>query len=144
MAYTYDYPRPCISVDSVVFRKTTGKLQVLLIRRGNPPYQGMWACPGGFLEMEETLEECALRELFEETGLKGIEMTQLHAFGDVYRDPRCRLVTIAYYGFIQDEDTPVKGGDDALEARWFDVDDLPQLAFDHDKILSTALEKITP
>lgn len=142
MVYTYDYPRPCVSVDSVVFRCLKEKTEVLLIKRGNPPYQGMWAFPGGFLEMEETLEDCAHRELFEETGLKDIELTQLFAFGDVHRDPRCRLITVAYFGFVNDISAAVKGGDDALEARWFDLDHLPALAFDHDKILSKALEKI--
>ena len=142
MVYSYDYPRPCVSVDSVVFQRSGKQTQVLLIKRGNPPYQGMWAFPGGFLEMEETLEECAHRELFEETGLKGIELTQLFAFGDVHRDPRCRLITVAYYGFAHDPDTQIQGGDDALEARWFDIKALPQLAFDHDRILLKALEKI--
>ena len=142
MVYSYDYPRPCVSVDSVVFKRSDKQTQILLIKRGNPPYQGMWAFPGGFLEMEETLEECAHRELFEETGLKGIELTQLYAFGDVHRDPRCRLITIAYFGFIDDRSSAVKGGDDALEARWFDIKALPQLAFDHDRILLKALEKI--
>jgi 8-oxo-dGTP diphosphatase len=144
MVYSYDYPRPCVSVDSVVFKRSAGKTEVLLIKRGNPPYQGMWAFPGGFLEMDETLEDCAHRELFEETGLKGIKLSQLYAFGDVHRDPRCRLITVAYYGFVDEVSKEIKGGDDALEARWFDLDQLPRLAFDHDKILEKALEKIAP
>ena len=138
--YTYDYPRPAVTADSVVFCNGSDGLSVLLIERMNEPFKGCWAFPGGFMEMEEDAEDCAKRELKEETGLEIRAMRQLGAFTDVNRDPRGRTVSIAYYAVI--EKAAVKGSDDAAQARWFPIDSIPPLAFDHDKILRMALEKI--
>jgi 8-oxo-dGTP diphosphatase len=143
MPYSYDYPRPCVTVDAVVFRKHAGKWEVLLVQRRFPPYQGQWAFPGGFVDMEETLEEAVDRELEEETGLKGIVLSQLKAFSAVHRDPRARVIGIAFYGIAEGNQTEVQGGDDAKEARWFPLDDMPALAFDHGEIFQAAFEKIT-
>ena len=139
-AYTYDYPRPAVTADSVVFCNGSDGLSVLLIERMNEPFKGCWAFPGGFMEMEEDAEDCAKRELKEETGLEIRTMRQLGAFTDVNRDPRGRTVSIAYYAVI--EKSEVKGADDAIQARWFPIDSIPLLAFDHDKILRIALEEI--
>ena len=138
--YTYDYPRPAVTADSVVFCNGSDGLSVLLIERMNEPFKGCWAFPGGFMEMEEDAEDCAKRELKEETGLEIRTMRQLGAFTDVNRDPRGRTVSIAYYAVI--EKSEVKGADDAIQARWFPIDSIPPLAFDHDKILRMALEEI--
>ena len=142
MSYTYDYPRPMVTVDAAVFRKTERGMEVLLIKRGNYPYEGMWALPGGFVDMEETLEEAVVRELQEETGLSGIQLKQLHAFSEIHRDPRGRNISINFYGIADSKNTDVKGGDDAADARWFPVDQLPELAFDHIKVVEMALKKI--
>jgi 8-oxo-dGTP diphosphatase len=138
--YTYDYPRPLVSVDNVIFRIIENQQEVLLIKRKKPPYQSMWAFPGGFIEMEETLLESAARELREETGLKGIELTQFYTFGDPGRDPRARVITVAFYGFVDYKHSKVSGMDDAAEARWFKIDHIPGLAFDHDIMLKIAVE----
>jgi 8-oxo-dGTP diphosphatase len=138
--YTYDYPRPAVTADSVVFCNGSDGLSVLLIERMNEPFKGCWAFPGGFMEMDEDAEDCAKRELKEETGLEIRTMRQLGAFTDVNRDPRGRTVSIAYYAVI--EKSEVKGADDAIQARWFPIDSIPPLAFDHDKILRMALEEI--
>lgn len=138
--YTYRYPRPAVTVDAVVFRKTPADYpDVLLIRRLNPPFKDMWALPGGFIDMDETPEDAVVRELEEETGLTGIQLTQFHTFGAVDRDPRHRTISIAYTGFLNDLTKRIKGGDDAAEAAWFPVDRLPELAFDHMDVITTAL-----
>ena len=139
-AYTYDYPRPAVTADSVVFCNDSDGLSVLLIERANEPFKGCWALPGGFLDMVENAEDCAKRELKEETGLDIGTMRQLGAFTEVNRDPRGRTVSIAYYTVI--EKAEVKGSDDAAQARWFPIDSFPSLAFDHEQILRMALEKI--
>lgn len=138
--YTYEYPRPAVTADSVVFCNGSDGLSVLLIERANEPFKGCWAFPGGFMEMEEDAEDCAKRELKEETGLEIRTMRQLGAFTDVNRDPRGRTVSIAYYAVV--EKSEVVGADDAIQARWFPIDSIPPLAFDHDKILRMALEEI--
>lgn len=115
--------------------------EVLLIRRKNPPFEGKWAFPGGFVDMDETLEESALRELREETGLQNIDLRQLEAFSDPDRDPRARVITVAFYGFSESDMDKVTGGDDADRAEWFRIDDIPPLAFDHALILEKALQK---
>ena len=138
--FTYDYPRPAVTADSVVFCNGSDGLSVLLIERANEPFKGCWAFPGGFMDMEENAEDCAKRELKEETGLEIPNMSQLGAFTDVNRDPRGRTVSIAYYAVI--EKSEVKGADDAIQAKWFPIDSIPPLAFDHDKILRMALEEI--
>jgi 8-oxo-dGTP diphosphatase len=142
MSFTYDYPRPMVTVDAVVFRKYGNKTEVLLIQRGHYPYEGMWALPGGFVDMEETLEEAIIRELEEETGLKGVELTQLHAYSEIHRDPRGRNISITFYGLASFDNPSVKAGDDAADARWFPVDQMPELAFDHEKVIELAFKKI--
>ena len=136
MAFTYDYPRPAVTADCVVIAKEN-EPKVLLIRRGNEPFKGCWAFPGGFMNMEETAEQCAVRELEEETGLKVTEIKQIGAYSKVDRDPRGRTVTVAYLVVI-DKAEAVKGGDDAAKAQWFPISGLPKLAFDHEEIMKDA------
>ena len=138
--FTYKYPHPAVTADCVVFGFDGQQLEVLLIQRGNDPYKGMWAFPGGFLEMDETIEQCALRELSEETGLKLEFMKQLGVFSDVHRDPRERVISVAFYALAKSGD--VQGGDDAALAKWFAINDVPHLAFDHDYMLRQAMRKI--
>ena len=140
--YSYQYPRPAVTADCVVLgRDAQGNRKVLLIRRGHPPYEGCWAFPGGFMDMDETLEQCALRELKEETGLTPIgDLVELKSFSTVDRDPRGRTITVAF--LIETTLTEAKGQDDAAEARWFALDELPPLAFDHDEIMKVALARI--
>ena len=138
MSFTYKYPRPCVTTDCLIFRKIGDIWHVLLIERGNEPFKGCWALPGGFLEMEENLDTCAARELQEETGLTGIELHQLYAFGAPNRDPRHRTISVAYWGVDNSEQQAV-GSDDAVMAQWFALDKLPSLAFDHEQILQKAL-----
>lgn len=139
MAYIYKYPRPAVTADCVVMTKE-GTPQVLLIQRANDPFKGCWAFPGGFMNMDETLEECAVRELKEETGLSVTE-DDIFAFGTfsaVDRDPRGRTITKAYL-VVMDEPVKVHGQDDAAKAEWFCIDKLPELAFDHEEIFSHAM-----
>ncbi len=136
MAYTYEYPRPAVTADCVVIAKEN-EPKVLLIQRGNEPFKGYWAFPGGFMNMDETTEQCAVRELEEETGLKVTEIKQIGAYSKVDRDPRGRTVTVAYLAII-DKVENVKGLDDAAKAQWFPISDLPKLAFDHEEIMKDA------
>ena len=138
--YTYKYPRPAVTTDCVVFRLEEGKLKTLLIERGNEPYKGCWAFPGGFLNMDENAEQGALRELEEETGLKLHDIEEFGTFSEVDRDPRGRVITIAFYAITDQKE--VRGGDDAAKAQWFPIDDTPPLAFDHGLMLKKALEKL--
>jgi 8-oxo-dGTP diphosphatase len=142
MTYTYQYARPAVTVDCVVFGLDDQDLKVLLIQRDNDPFAGRWALPGGFVKMDETLEESALRELSEETGLTKVFLEQLYTFGNPGRDPRERVVTVAYYALVKLLDHKVQAATDAREAAWFAVDDLPKLCFDHDTILDTALKRL--
>lgn len=141
MKYCYDYPRAALTVDAVVFRNNRDKVQVLLIRRKNPPFQNYWCLPGGFVDMDETLEEAVKRELEEETGLSGTELSQLQAFSSIDRDPRGRTISVVFTGWCEN-DEPVKGGDDAAEAAWWDIDALPETGFDHAEIIQMAITKI--
>ena len=136
--YTYRYPRPMLTVDAVVFTREP-KPRMLLVRRRNKPFVNQWALPGGFVEMDETLDTAVARELREETGLAGVPLTQFHTFGDPGRDPRGRTVSIAYVGVVGAA-APLQQGDDAAEAAWQPVDALPELAFDHADIVRMALE----
>lgn len=138
--YTYKYPHPSVTTDCVIFGFDGQQLQVLLIERGVEPYKGKWAFPGGFVKMDESCEEGALRELQEETGLTGAYIEQFHAFSEPERDPRERVITIAYYALVRIQE--VQGGDDAAKAQWFGLDKVPQLAFDHDRILREALKRL--
>ncbi len=139
MAFTYKYPRPALTVDAVVFRMEKNDLQVLLIRRKNPPFEKMWALPGGFVDMDETLEEAVVRELKEETGIELNDMKQLKAYSAINRDPRHRTVSVVFTGFLK-EHQPVKAGDDAANAKWFSIKNLPPLAFDHFEIINDAVK----
>ena len=138
--YCYKYPHPAVTTDCVIFGFNGERLQVLLIERGIEPFKGRWAFPGGFLKMNETAEEGTLRELKEETGLESAYIEQLHTFSAPNRDPRERVITIAYYALVKIKE--VKGGDDAASARWFPLDEIPPLAFDHDYILRMATQRL--
>ena len=137
MSYTYKYPRPAVTADSVVITNEA-EPKVLLIERGADPYKGCWAFPGGFLNMDETTEQCAVRELKEETGMKILGLQQIGAYSKVDRDPRGRTITVAYLAVV-DSPCEVIGLDDAAKAQWFPLDALPKLAFDHDEIMRDAI-----
>ena len=138
--YTYEYPRPAVTTDCVIFGFDSEGLSVLLIERGIEPFKGCWAFPGGFMQMDEDAEACARRELEEETGLKDVHIEQFGTFTEVNRDPRGRVVTIAYFALVKK--TEVKGADDAAQAKWSPIDAIPPLAFDHDRILRVALKAL--
>ena len=137
MAYTYDYPRPMVTVDIVAIAPGAAGTNVLLIRRGEEPFKGQWALPGGFIRLDEELEQSAARELREETGIGAADLIQIAAFGMVGRDPRGRTITVAFLARL-DECLPPQAGTDAAQARWFGIDDLPPMAFDHDRIVDKA------
>ena len=138
MEYTYKYPRPAVTADCVVITKEE-QPKVLLIQRGIDPYKGCWAFPGGFMNMDETTEQCAIRELEEETGLKVSSMLQIGAYSKVDRDPRGRTITVAYLAVI-DSPKEVEGLDDAANAAWWPLSALPDLAFDHAEIMADAIK----
>jgi ADP-ribose pyrophosphatase YjhB (NUDIX family) len=140
--FMYQYPRPALTVDCVVFGFDEGDLKVLLIERALAPFKGKWALPGGFVGMDETLDEAARRELQDETGIKELYLEQLYTFGDVDRDPRERVISVAYYALVKLGDYRVKAATDAKDAAWFPVSDVPALAFDHNKILEVALARL--
>ncbi len=140
MTYTYKYPRPAVTADCVVITKEV-EPKVLLIKRRNPPFKGSWAFPGGFMDMDETAEQCAIRELEEETCLKIEDIVQIGAYSKVDRDPRGRTVTVAYLLRI-DSPVAVIGQDDAAKAEWFPLSTLPPLAFDHEEIMRDAMKII--
>ena len=142
MSHTYEYPRAALTVDCVVFGLDDEDLKVMLIQRGLPPFEGEWALPGGFVRIEETVDEAARRELAEETGLSKVFLEQLYTFGAVDRDPRERVVSVAYYALVNLVDHRVQAATDARQAAWFPVDDVPSLAFDHAEILGVALERL--
>ena len=140
MPYTYEYPRPAVTADIVLFSRFEDRDYVLLILRKHSPFEGCWAFPGGFIEMDETLIESALRELEEETGLKKIALKQFYTYGDPGRDPRHRTITVVFTG-RSDNLPAVTGMDDASEAKWHPVDDIPKLGFDHVVILKDVLQE---
>jgi 8-oxo-dGTP diphosphatase len=142
VSHTYEYPRPALTVDCVVFGMDEEDLKVLLIKRGLEPFVGKWALPGGFVRMEESLDEAARRELEEEAGIRPSHMEQLFTFGEPGRDPRGRVVTVAYFALVKLSDHRVHASTDAREAAWFSVWDTPKLAFDHAEILGTALQRL--
>ncbi len=141
--YIYEWPRPMVTADAAVFSFARGKARLLLIRRRDNPYQGHWAIPGGFVEIDEELEDAVVRELAEETGLTNVSLEQMRTFGTVGRDPRGRTITVVFTGIAGAGQTAVKGGDDAADARWFDIDHLPEnMAFDHAIIARFAIRKL--
>ena len=140
--YTYKYPHPAITTDCIVFTREENDFKILLIQRRNEPCKGQWAFPGGFMNIDETAEEAARRELQEETGLRIDKLFQIGAFTKVDRDPRERVITIAFYTFVEVPQT-VNGGDDAARAEWFPLKHLPILAFDHADILAKACQIIS-
>ena len=142
MPFTYEYPRPAVAVDCVVFGFDDGELKVLLIRRGLAPFKGRWALPGGFVRLDETLDDAARRELAEEAGLSDVYLEQLYTFGDVARDPRERVVSVAYYALVALDRHPPTAATDAAAAAWFPVADLPSLAFDHPAIVGAAVHRL--
>ena len=139
--YCYDHPRPALTVDIVLFHRSGVDIEVLLIKRGREPFKGRWALPGGFVDKDESLEAAAARELREETGLHGIKLEQLAAFGDPGRDPRGHTVSVVFYGTVSDRGAVI-AADDAADAKWHSVSHLPKLAFDHRKILRRAMERL--
>lgn len=138
--YIYEYPRPAMTTDCVVVGFDGSQLKILLIERGVEPYKGMWALPGGFIQENETAENCAMRELQEETGLHVTTLKQLQLFSTVDRDPRGRVITMAFYALVRSQE--VHGGDDAANAQWFNIDQLPKLAFDHQDIITAAMQQL--
>lgn len=142
MTYDYDYPHPAVTTDVVIFTIRQDELKVLLIKRAQPPYQGGWALPGGFVNPDEGLDEGARRELQEETGVSGVYLEQLYTFGEPDRDPRERVITVAYFALIPSDKIELKAASDAEGVSWFGLQELPQLAFDHDRILAMAKERL--
>jgi 8-oxo-dGTP diphosphatase len=142
MKYCYEYPRPAVTADCAVITKKDNRWLILLIERKDLPYKGFWALPGGFLEMDETLEQCACRELLEETSISDVHLLQVHTFSDLERDPRGRTVSVLFYGYADYAETKPKAGDDAKNVSWFPLDELPHLAFDHQLVIDTLLKKI--
>ena len=143
MTYTYTYPHPAVTTDVVVFTVKKEALSVLLIRRKIDPYKGCWALPGGFVRIEENLDVCALRELKEETGLEDIYLEQLYTFGEPNRDPRERVISVAYYALVPSDNLSLKPGTDAASAAWHKIESLPRLAFDHSEIIKMARVRLT-
>ncbi len=141
-AYSYEYPRPAVTTDCVIFGFDEGELKVLLIERGIEPFKGRWAFPGGFLNMEENCDTGARRELYEETGMKDVFIEQLYTFSDVDRDPRGRVLTVAYFALVKLSEYKIAAGDDASNVNWFPVSAVPPLAFDHDTMLQMALNRL--
>lgn len=137
MSYTYPFPRPAVTVDIIIFRLSGNRPEVLLIERANEPFRGKWALPGGFVDKDEALEDAAARELAEETGLRGILLTQMHTFGTPGRDPRGHTVSVVYVGYLTEGAVAV-AGDDAVNAEWFGLEEMPEMAFDHRKVIDMA------
>lgn len=140
--YSYDYPRPAVTADCIIFGFDGSDLKLLLIERALEPYAGMWALPGGFMRMDESIEECAKRELREETNVHDVYMEQFRVFSTPKRDPRGRVITTAFIALVRPSDYEVIGGDDASRAAWFRIDMLPPLAFDHAEIINMARERL--
>lgn len=141
--FQYPYPHPAVSTDIVIFTIQDEQLKVLLIRRLSEPFKDGWALPGGFVEIDEDLEQAALRELQEETGITGVYLEQLYTFGQPDRDPRERVITISYYSLVPIDRLTVGAASDARELGWFDIAELPELAFDHQQIISKAEQRLT-
>ncbi len=141
--FCYEHPHPAVTVDIAVFRESSRQLEILLIERASEPFRGQWALPGGFVDLDEDLESAARRELAEETGLTGLALEQIGAFGNPGRDPRERVISVAFATLAGAGAMSAQAGSDAQSARWFVVDALPALAFDHAEIIATARRRIT-
>lgn len=142
MSYSYEYAHPAVTTDIVIFTIRQEELKVLLIKRALPPHQGEWALPGGFVNLDEGLEEGARRELEEETGVSGVYLEQLYTFGQPDRDPRERVITVAYYALIPTDTIEIRAATDAEGVSWFGMQELPELAFDHREILDKAHRRL--
>ena len=141
--YIYDWPRPMVAADAAVFGFFAGKAKLLLVNRKYEPFKGKWCLPGGFVNLDEELDDAAARELAEETGLAGVRLEQIHTFGNVDRDPRGRVITVTFMGIVTEGQNKLKAGDDAAKVRWFDIEKLPKdLAFDHNEVVRFAIEKL--
>ena len=141
--YVYDWPRPMVTVDAVVFTFRNNRAKLLLVKRGNEPFKGKWAIPGGFIEIDEELEDAAARELQEETSLANVLLEQMRTFGRCSRDPRGRQITVVFMGIAAKGQNKVKGGDDAAKAKWFDIENLPKdMAFDHSEVAEFAIKRL--
>lgn len=137
--FTYDYPRPMVTVDCIITSVISGRQNILLIQRGHYPFRGMWALPGGFVDMDEDLAEAAARELLEETGVQCDKLVQFATYGKPGRDPRGRVISVVFSGSVHHNEVTLSAGDDASKAVWFDITQLPPLAFDHKEILQDFL-----
>ena len=142
MPFTYEYARPAVTVDITIFTVRNDELNVLLIKRAEPPFQGEWALPGGFVIKDESLTQAAERELVEETGVCGVYLEQLFTFGTPGRDPRGHVITVAYSALIPSDNLKLQASTDAEGVAWFGIDKLPDLAFDHDEILELSLDRL--
>jgi 8-oxo-dGTP diphosphatase len=142
MGYTYDYPHFALTVDAVIFSKSDVGLDVLLIRRAHEPFKDRWAFAGGYVNIDEVIDNAVYRELEEETNISNVSLKRFDIFDAIDRDPRERTVSVVYYGFINASNEPIKSGDDAKDAKWFPVNKLPELAFDHSIILKKILEEV--
>ncbi len=140
MSYTYEYPRPAVTVD-ILLVTTTESPKILLIERKHNPYKGCWAFPGGFVDMDEDLETAARRELKEETNIDTLQFSQFKTYGSIHRDPRGRTISIVFYAFVENE-INTQAGDDANAAKWFEIKDMPTLAFDHEQIIEEFSKEI--
>ena len=144
MIYTYAYPRPAVTVDIIVIKNVENSFQILLIERKNEPFKNKWALPGGFVDIDEEIEDAAYRELQEETSISEIKLNQFHTFGKIGRDPRGRTISIIYSGILLNEKQNICAGDDAKNLKWFSINNLPNLAFDHNQIIDCfSLNKIS-
>ena len=141
--FSYPYPHPAVTTDVVVFTIRENRLSILLVKRANPPHQGEWALPGGFLDIDEDLDACAARELEEETGITGVYLEQLYTFGATQRDPRERVISVTYYALVpQDSLADPRAASDATDVGWYALEDLPALAFDHAQIIEMAHSRL--
>lgn len=141
--YCYEHPHPAITADIILFNVEKDSIEILLIQRKNEPYKDYWAFPGGFMDIDETIEACAHRELQEETGLEHMELHEVGCFSEVGRDPRERVVSIAFYGVVDKSSVCPRAGDDARNTGWFNISNLPPLAFDHKEMLGKAMTQLS-
>ena len=142
MTYTYKYPQIAVTVDIILFAKENDEVSVLLIQRNNPPFENMWAFPGGFVDIDETLENAALREFEEETGITGIELKQFYTVDTVDRDPRQRTISVVFTGYTPSKNIFYAADDDAKNVSWFKINEIEELAFDHKEILEKAIKEL--